>query len=123
MQISKFTLYAILYAVFNVAGATIIKHKLGTSSVSNVRDFILFLMSAQTILALCFIFVSMFFSIKVLSLASFSAAVPYLTGINFILTLMVGIFVFGERLIPIGYIGVILIFIGVVFVSMGYGQP
>ena len=122
MQISKFTLYATLYAVFNVAGATLIKHKLGASSVSSVRDFILFLMSAQTILALCLIVVSMFFSIKVLSLASFSAAVPYLTGINFILTLMVGIFIFSERLIPIGYIGVFLIFIGVVCVSMGYGQ-
>jgi multidrug transporter EmrE-like cation transporter len=45
-----------------------------------------------------------------------------LTGINFILTLMVGIFIFSERLIPIGYIGVFLIFIGVVCVSMGYGQ-
>lgn len=120
MQILTITAYSILYSIFNVLGASIIKTKLNSSKVSSIQDFAVFLLNAPIILAICFIVMSMYFSIKALSISDFSSAIPYMTGFNFILTLAVGLMYFKERLNIVGYVGILTIFIGIALVSMGY---
>lgn len=115
-----FAVYSLGYAVFNVIGATIVKTNLPKSGISSGYEFFIFLLNPVVIIALLFIFVSMFFGIKALSIGSFTAAAPYLTGINFVLTVIVGMLYFGERLNIFGYCGIVAIFFGIVMVSFGY---
>ncbi len=113
-------LYAAMYAVFNVAGAAIIKHKLQSVKIFGFQEFIVFLVDTRIILALIFVFISMFFSIKALSIASFSSVIPLMTAINFIITVTVGALVFKDHLMWTAYAGIFLIVVGVIFLGNGY---
>lgn len=110
---SSVIFFSILYALCNVAGAVIIKFKLQSVQIINIKDFISFILDPKILLAMLFIFISMFFSMKALSIAKFSSAIPMMTGINFIFTLSVGYFLFKDTLAISGYIGVILIITGI----------
>ncbi len=112
-------LFACLYAVFNVAGAAIIKGKLLSHKIQSAIQFIHFLIEPKIILALCLIVVSMFFSVKSLSLSSFSAVIPLLTATNFLLTVAVGALYFRDKLSLSGYAGIALILVGVFMLTPG----
>lgn len=112
-------IFSILYAIFNVAGAAIIKHKLLLGSIENFKEFILFLFDFKIILAMIFIFISMFFSIKALSLDKFSLIVPILTGINFLITVTVGYLFFKDELALTGYLGILFIVLGIYLLGLG----
>lgn len=106
-------IFSFLYAVFNVAGATIIKNKLLLGNVYTFKEFILFLIDFKIVMALGLIFISMFFSIKALSLDKFSLVIPVLTGVNFLTTIAVGYLFFKDKLGFSGYIGILFILIGI----------
>ena len=110
--------FSLLYAIFNVAGAAIIKNKLLIINISNFKEFILFLIDAKIILAVFLIFISMFFSIKALSLDKFSLVIPILIGINFLVTIGVGYLFFEDELTLIGYLGILFIMTGIYLLGM-----
>lgn len=112
-------IFSALYALFNVLGAAIIKNKLLIVNIYNFRDFLIFLLDLKIILAMLFIFISMFFSIKALSLDKFSLVIPILTGINFLVTVGVGYFFFKDELALTGYLGILLIIIGIYLLGIG----
>ena len=113
-------IFSALYAICNVAGAAIIKNKLLANKITGVPDFILFFLDPRIIFALIFIFVSMFFSIKALSLSSFSSVIPMMTAINFIITVAVGALFFKDQLTLSAYAGILLILSGVFVLAKGY---
>ncbi|MFW2352993.1 hypothetical protein [Aliarcobacter butzleri] len=112
-------IFSFLYAIFNVAGAAIIKHKLLLGRIGNFKDFILFLFDFKIILAMVFIFISMFFSIKALSFNKFSLVIPILTGINFLITVAVGYLFFKDELALSGYLGILFIIVGIYLLGLG----
>lgn len=120
MQLPPITTYSILYSIFNVLGASILKTRLSTSSVGTLREFVVFLLHPKSMLAIAFVVASMYFSIRALSVSKFSSAIPYMTGFNFALTVAVGFVLFKERLNLVGYVGIITIFTGIALMSMGY---
>lgn len=113
----KIAIYAFFYAIFNVSGAVIMKSKLLTNKVSTVKDFSVFLLDPKIIGAIGLIFVSMFFSIKALSLGKMSEVIPVLTGVNFVITIVFGYFLFHNSISLIHYLGILLIFVGIVLVG------
>ena len=121
MSVPKLVIvFCFAYAVFNVTGAAVIKHKLIENKVNGFYEFIVFLIDPKIFLAFMFIILSMFFSIKALSLSAFSTVIPLSTGINFIVTVLVGALFFKDQLTLMGYIGIILILSGVLFLGKGY---
>ena len=118
--VHKIILFSTLYAMFNVLGAAIIKNKLLSHKILKFSDFVVFLMEAKILVAIFFIFISMFFSIKALSISSFSSVIPLMTGINFIITLMVGALFFKDQLGFPGYVGIFMILLGIILISKGY---
>ncbi len=112
-------IFSFLYAIFNVMGAAIIKNKLLLGSIQTFREFIFFLIDIKIILAMGFIFISMFFSIKALSFDKFSLVIPILTGVNFLVTLAVGHIFFKDELALTGYIGILFIVIGIYLLGVG----
>lgn len=112
-------LFSFLYAIFNVVGAAIIKNKLLLGSIGTFREFTVFLLDFKIILAMVFIFISMFFSIKALSLDKFSLVIPILTGINFLVTIAIGYLFFKDELALTGYIGILFIVIGIYLLGFG----
>ena len=112
-------IFSFLYAIFNVTGAAIIKSKLLLEKIENFKDFIIFLFDIKIIFAMLFIFVSMFFSIKALSLDKFSFVIPILTAVNFIVTIAVGYLFFNDELALSGYLGILFILIGIYLLGIG----
>ena len=111
---------SILYATFNVLGAAIIKNKLLANKIVGLQDFMVFLIDSRIVLAIFFIFISMYFSIKALSIGYFSSVIPLMTAVNFIVTVSVGLLYFKEQLAITGYIGILLILAGVLLLGKGY---
>jgi len=116
---SSVYVFSLLYAIFNVAGAAIIKNKLSYGSIADFKQFLFFLMDIKIVAAMFLIFVSMFFSIKALSLDKFSLIIPILTGVNFLVTVGVGYLFFKDILYVSGYIGILLITIGIYLLGLG----
>jgi len=111
-------LYSFLYAIFNVSGATIIKSKLMLVDLTTFRAFIVFLLDWKIVLAIFLIFISMFFSIKTLSIDKFSVIIPILTGVNFLVTIIVGYLLFKDTLILTSYIGILFIILGIYMIGL-----
>ncbi len=109
-----------LYAIFNVGGAAIIKTRLLEQKVNGLREFVTFVFDPYVVSALASIAISMFFAIKALSLSVFSSVIPLMTGINFVLTIVLGVMLFKEQLTSYAYLGVFLIFGGIVLVGRGH---
>ena len=110
-------IYASLYALFNVLGVAIIKNKLVTTDVSKLSDLFYFLIDLKIVFAFLIIGISSLLAIKTLSLAAFSSAVPIMTAFNFILTVSVGIIYFKDILAIGGYLGLLLVILGVVLIG------
>ena len=105
--------------MLNVSGAGLIKKQLSIGSTLNgINDYITFLFKPLVILGFVFVFLSALVMFKALSLAKFSAIIPIATGINFALTVLVGVFIFGDKLNFYSYIGLLLIIVGILLISL-----
>lgn len=111
-------LYILVYAVFNVSGAAIVKLQLKQIRLSVWQDWFHFMFNGSFIIAASFIILSALALFKALSSNQFSFVIPIATGVNFLLTVIVGYFLFQDRLSILSYIGFIFIIAGVLILSV-----
>jgi multidrug transporter EmrE-like cation transporter len=114
----KTILYILLYAAFNVSGAALIKWQLKGKSLDTVNEWLRLMLNLPFIVAFLLIVFSALAFFKALSTNSFSLIIPIATGINFILTIGVGYYLFQDKLSMLSFIGFILIIGGIVLLSL-----
>jgi len=114
----KTIFYCIIYAILNVSGAAMIKLQLKNAKLSLFSDWVQFLLKFQVIIAFALIFISALAMFKALSTADFSLTIPIATGINFTLTVITGYFIFHDKMNLYSLIGFLLIFMGVLVLSL-----
>jgi len=119
---TKAVLYCALYALLNVAGAAIIKYNLKGKMLTNVNQWINLLLNVQVIGAFALIFVSMLLIFKALSSANFTFVIPVSAGINFILTIIAGYYIFKDQLSLASFVGFTLIISGIILLSVNSTQ-
>jgi multidrug transporter EmrE-like cation transporter len=115
---AKSLIYIILYAVLNVCGAAIIKYQLKGIKLAEWNDWLKLLFNIPFIAAFALIILSALALFKALSLNPFSVVIPIATGLNFILTIAVGYFMFQDKLSILSYVGFFLIIGGVLVLSI-----
>ncbi|MDX5438346.1 MAG: hypothetical protein LPK03_14170 [Pontibacter sp.] len=111
-------LYILLYAAFNVSGAALIKWQLKGKSLETLSEWLKLVLNLPFIAAFLLIVFSALAFFKALSTNSFSLIIPIATGINFILTIGVGYYLFQDRLSMLSFIGFILIISGILILSL-----
>ena len=111
-------LYILLYAAFNVSGAAIIKWQLKGKSLETINEWLKLMFNLTFIAAFLLIVFSALAFFKALSTNSFSLIIPIATGINFILTIGVGYYLFQDKLSMLSFIGFILIISGIIVLSL-----
>lgn len=118
----KPVLYCALYALLNVSGAAIIKWNLKGKVLTNLNQWLSVLFNLQVIGAFALIFVSMLVIFKALSSANFTFVIPVSAGINFVLTVVAGYFIFKDQLSLASYAGFMLIIAGILILSLNSTQ-
>jgi multidrug transporter EmrE-like cation transporter len=118
----KAVLYCALYALLNVSGAAIIKWNLKGKVLTSLNQWINLLMNVQVIGAFALIFVSMLVIFKALSSANFTFVIPVSAGINFILTVIAGYYIFKDQLSLASFVGFTLIISGIILLSVNSTQ-
>jgi multidrug transporter EmrE-like cation transporter len=114
----KAIIFCFFYAVLNVSGAALIKWKLKGKVLNEFSDWFNFLLNIQVIAAFALIFVSALVMFKALSTADFSFVIPVSAGINFVLTLIAGYYIFKDKINFVSYIGFTLILSGIILLSI-----
>lgn len=114
----KAVLFCFLYAVLNVSGAAIIKWNLKGKVLNEFGHWINFLLNIQVIGAFSLIFISALVMFKALSSADFTFVIPVSAGINFILTLIAGYYIFKDKINFVSYVGFTLILSGIILLSI-----
>ena len=104
--------------MLNVSGAAIIKWKLKGRVLNSFSDWLQFLLNLQVIGAFVIIFVSALVMFKALSAANFTFVIPVSAGINFILTIVAGYYIFKDHLNLASFIGFALIISGIILLSI-----
>lgn len=118
----KSVFFCTLYALLNVTGAALIKLKLKGTMLGKFDEWLKFLFDAQVILSFVLIFVSALVLFKALSSGSFSQIIPIATGINFMLTVIMGIYLFKDKMDFKSYIGFVFILAGIILLSLNTNQ-
>ncbi|MCP2045736.1 hypothetical protein [Pontibacter sp. HSC-36F09] len=111
-------LYILLYAAFNVSGAALIKWQLKGKSLETLNEWLKLVLNLPFIAAFLLIIFSALAFFKALSTNSFSLIIPIATGVNFILTIGVGYYLFQDRLSTLSFIGFIFIISGILILSL-----
>lgn len=111
-------LYILIYAAFNVTGAALIKWQLKGKSLETLTEWLRLILNLPFIIAFLLIMFSALSFFKALSTNSFSLIIPMATGINFILTIVVGYYLFQDRLSVFSFIGFVLIISGIIILSV-----
>jgi multidrug transporter EmrE-like cation transporter len=114
----KAVIFCFFYAVLNVTGAAIIKWNLKGKVLTELNHWINFLLNLQVIGAFSLIFISALVMFKALSTADFTFVIPVSAGINFVLTLIAGYYIFKDRINFVSYIGFALILSGIILLSI-----
>lgn len=114
----KAVFFCFLYALLNVGGAAIIKWNLKGRSLTRFSEWLQFLLNVQVIGAFVLIFVSALVMFKALSTANFTFVIPVSAGINFILTIIVGYYIFKDQLNIASFVGFGLIISGIILLSL-----
>lgn len=115
---TKTLLYILLYAAFNVSGAALIKWQLQGRSLETINEWLKLMLNITFIGAFLLIILSALAFFKALSTNNFSIIIPIATGINFIMTIAVGYYLFQDKLSLLSIIGFILIISGIVLLSL-----
>ena len=87
-----------------------------------MNDWLRLLFEPQVIAAFALIFLSMLVIFKALSLANFSFVIPVSAGVNFLLTVIAGYFIFKDQLNYVSFIGFALIISGILLLSVNNSQ-
>lgn len=115
---TKSIIYILLYAAFNVAGAALIKWQLKGKSLETLQEWLKLVLNLTFIAAFLLIILSALAFFKALSTNSFSLIIPIATGINFILTIVVGYYLFQDKLSMLSFVGFMLIISGIIVLSL-----
>jgi len=118
----KAVVFCFFYALLNVSGAAIIKWKLKGRVLNSFGDWFQFLLTVQVIGAFVIIFASALVMFKALSTANFTFVIPVSAGINFILTIIAGSYIFKDQLNMASFIGFALIISGIILLSINNAQ-
>ena len=118
----KAVVFCFFYALLNVSGAAIIKWKLKGRVLNSFGDWFQFLLTVQVIGAFVIIFASALVMFKALSTANFTFVIPVSAGINFILTIIAGSYIFKDQLNMASFIGFTLIISGIILLSINNAQ-
>lgn len=110
--------FCFLYALLNVSGAALIKWKLKGRVLNAFSDWIQFLLNIQVISAFALIFVSALVLFKALSAGNFTFIIPVSAGINFVLTVIAGYYIFRDQLNVASFVGFGLIISGIILLSI-----
>jgi multidrug transporter EmrE-like cation transporter len=105
-----------------VTGAALIKWQLRNRTLTDINEWLLFVLNVPFVVAFLFIVFSALALFKALSTNEFSLIIPLATGINFILTIVVGYYFFQDKLPLSSFLGFILIISGIVILSLN-SQP
>lgn len=111
-------LYILLYAAFNVSGAALIKWQLKGKNLETLQEWLKLVLNLTFIAAFLLIILSALAFFKALSTNSFSIIIPIATGINFIMTIVVGYYLFQDKLNMLSYVGFLLIISGIIVLSL-----
>lgn len=111
-------LYILLYAAFNVSGAALIKWQLKGKNLETLQEWLKLVLNLTFIAAFLLIILSALAFFKALSTNSFSIIIPIATGINFIMTIAVGYYLFQDKLNILSYVGFLLIISGIIVLSL-----
>ncbi|PRY06773.1 multidrug transporter EmrE-like cation transporter [Pontibacter ummariensis] len=114
----KTIIYVLLYAAFNVTGAALIKWQLKGKSLETLTEWLKLMLNLPFVMAFVLIVFSALAFFKALSTNSFSLIIPIATGINFILTIGVGYYLFQDKLSILSFVGFTLIIIGIIVLSL-----
>ncbi len=114
----KAVIFCVLYAVLNVTGAAIIKWNLKGKVLNEFTHWVNFLLNIQVIGAFSLIFISALVMFKALSTADFSFVIPVSAGINFVLTLIAGYYIFKDKINYVSFLGFALILSGIIILSI-----
>jgi multidrug transporter EmrE-like cation transporter len=114
----KAILFCFLYALLNVSGAAIIKYNLKGKTLNVLNDWLRFLLQGQIIIAFVIIFLSALVLFKALSSGNFTFIIPVAVGINFILTVVLGYFLFRDQLTIGSMFGLLMIISGIIILSL-----
>jgi len=110
--------FCLFYAIFNVSGAAFIKKEIINHDLKSIRGYINFLLTWKVLIGFFLIVISALIMFKALSLGSFSYVIPVATGINFLLTVTLGVFIFNDKFCIFSYIGLVLIITGIILMSI-----
>jgi len=112
-------LYSFFYALANVAGAALIKKEIKLiGNLSSIDDYLKLLFKWRVVLGFIIIFVSALILFKALSIFDFSKIIPLSIGINFLLTAILGVFIFDEIINFYSSVGMLIIIIGIVVLTL-----
>ncbi|HOA37656.1 MAG TPA: hypothetical protein PLQ32_10440 [Flavihumibacter sp.] len=111
-------LTCVLYALLNVTGAAMIKWKIREVVLTSFNDWFRFLFNPMVMGAFILLFGSALVLFKALAGGKFTFIVPLAVGINFVLTVIVGYFIFKDHLNLASFIGFALILSGIVVLSL-----
>jgi multidrug transporter EmrE-like cation transporter len=115
---TKSLIYILLYACLNVSGAAFIKLQLQGQRLTDLGEWLKFIFNPYFFVAFALIILSALSLFKALSTNQFSLVVPIATGVNFILTIGIGYYLFEDKLSMISFLGFLLIMSGVVILSL-----
>lgn len=118
----KAVIFCFFYALLNVSGAGLIKWKLKGRVLNEMSDWIKFLFDIQVIGAFALIFCSALILFKALSAGNFTFIIPVSAGINFILTIIAGYYIFKDHINMVSFIGFALIISGIIILSINTAQ-
>jgi|SRR5690606_4060209 len=110
--------YVLLYAALNVSGAALIKWELRGRSLDTLGEWLKFMINLPFIAAFLLIVFSALAFFKALSTNSFSMVIPISTGINFILTIVLGHYLFQDKLSMLSFVGFVLIISGILVLGL-----
>jgi multidrug transporter EmrE-like cation transporter len=101
-----------------VSGAALIKMQLQQTTLVNFQDYVSFMIKPRVIAGFAVVFLSSMILIKALSLSKISLINSMSTGMNYSLTLLMGYFLFHDRLTLTHYMGIVLILVGVFVIAL-----
>jgi drug/metabolite transporter (DMT)-like permease len=113
---------AFLYALFNAAGASLIKSQIAGQKFETAFDYIKAFLNYKVIGGFGIIFLSVLAMFKLLTLAKLSFVVPVSTAMNFVITLVFATVFFNEKPTWTTIVALALILSGIILHSTNKTQ-
>jgi len=112
-------LICLSYAVLNVSGSALIKWELAKyGHLGCLKEWMLFLSKGRVMLGLCINFASVLMIFKALHLGKFTYVLPVSVGLNFLLAVGLGCFLFQDKMSGLSILGISFILSGIVLMSL-----